>query len=182
MKKIVAVILLIAVFLISCSAPPEVSPTSTPKPTITKVPPTSTAIPSTSTPLPPARTPFPASCTPSDSTVLEVINAFETLANEKNLEGTMGLFADNAVFEESFRGVLLEGFEEIESLWRGYYRSSLPCEFRDIILCGNNATFIWAELGAASSKLWPVLIEVKDGKISYMDFYENATRESIGDE
>jgi len=144
--------------------------------------PTSTAIPSTSTPLPPTRTPFPSTCTSSDSTIREVISAFERLANEKNVEVTMELFAENAILEESFQGVYLDETEEIESLWQGYYRISLPCEFRDILVCENNATFLWAELGAASTTLWPIVIEVKDGKITYMDFYEDSTKESIGEE
>lgn len=144
--------------------------------------PTNTAIPSTSTPLLPTRTPFPSTCTSSDSTILEVISRLEILANEKNVEGTMELFAENAIFEESFKGIFLDKTDEIESSWRGYYSLTRPCEFRDIIVCENNATFLWADLGPASNLLWPVMIEVNDGKITYMDFYEDYTIETIGEE
>ena len=155
--------------------------TSPAEPTQAQLPITSTAIPLTATPLPtstglpPTRTPIPASCNPADSTILEVIKAFEVLANEKNLEGTMELFAENAIFEESYRGVFLEESEEIETLWRGYYSLSPPCEFIDILICENMATFTWAELNSLNSVLWPIVIEIHDGKITYMDFYENST-------
>ena len=134
----------------------------------------------TATPEPTA-TPVPPTDTPGPST-LEVINSFETLANDKNVEGTMELFAKNAVVEESFRLVVFDGVEKIKSLWRGYYRNSPPCEFREITVDGDTATFNWAELGAVSANLWPVVIEVKNGKITYMDFYEDATRVPIGEE
>jgi hypothetical protein len=122
------------------------------------------------------------SCAPSGPSTLEVIDSFETLANDKNLEGTMGLFAKNAIVEESFKQKTIDGTEEFESFWRGYYVGSPPCEFRDITVDGDNATFIWAELTPISEKLWPVVIEVKNGKITYMDFYEDATWVFIRDE
>ena len=127
-------------------------------------------------------TPFPASCNPADSTILEVIQAFEILANEKNLEGTMELFAENAIFEESYRGVFLDEPEEIESLWREYYSDSPLCEFRDISICENMATFIWAELQPLNTRLWPVVIEIQNGKITYMDFYDFSTVGSLESE
>jgi hypothetical protein len=156
--------------------------------TQTQVPITSTTLPSTSTPaptntsIPPTRTPFPASCTPADSTILEVIRAFEVLANEKNLEGTMELLAENAIIEESFRGVFKEGTAEIEAFWRVYYWGSPPAEFRDIMICGNMATFVWVELHALRALFWPVVIEIHNGKITYLDFYEDSTIGSLGDE
>lgn len=159
--------------------------TSPPEPTRTPLPITSTANPPTSTPMPtstthPAtRTPFPESCDPADSSILEMIQAFEALVNEKNLEGTMALFAGNAILEESFQGVVYEGLEEIESLWVDYYQVSPPCEFRDIAICGNTATFVWAELQSLTALLWPVVVEIHDGKITYWDFYENSTLGSL---
>jgi len=123
----------------------------------------------------PTRTPFPASCDPTDVTILEVIQALEVLANERNLEGTMELFAENAILEESFRGVFLDEPDEIETLWRDYYSDSLSCEFRDIDICENMATFIWAELQSSNARLWPVVIEVQNEKITYLDFYDFST-------
>jgi hypothetical protein len=86
------------------------------------------------------------------------------------------LFSADAILDETFRGVHLDTQDKIKGLWEGYYKVSLPCEFKDIKICENMATFIWAELGAASHMLWPVVIEVTDGKISYLDFYEDGTR------
>ena len=124
------------------------------------------------------------SCAPSGPSTLEVIDSFETLANDKNLEGTMGLFAKNAIVKVSFQKTKkpVDRTEEIESYWRGYYVGSPPCEFRDITVDGDKATFIWAELPPMSEKLWPVVIEVKNGKITYMDFYEDGTWMFIRDE
>jgi hypothetical protein len=147
--------------------------------------PSSTTSPPTSTPLPPTRTPFPSSCTPSNSTISEVINALETLANEKNVEGTTELFAENAILEESYQGAyypVYDGADEIFTLWRSYYRYSQPCEFRDINICGNNATFLWAEFMGQNAIIWPVVVEIKDGKIIYLDFYGDSTFELLSDE
>jgi len=144
-----------------------------------------TSLSSCVTTAPETPTPFPPSCTPSNSTISEVINALETCANEKNVEGTMELFAENAILEETYQGAnfaVYDGADEIESLWRSYYRDSLPCEFRDINITGNNATFLWAEFKGQYAILWPVVVEVKDGKIIYLDFYEDSTLESLSDE
>lgn len=119
----------------------------------------------------------PSSSTSSESMILEIISLFEMQANERNVEGTMTLFAENAVVEETYQGVIYDGTDEIEGLWRNYYRDSPPCEFRDIVVGKKNTTFVWAELGEIVTTLWPVVIEVKDGKITYMDFYEDATKE-----
>jgi len=153
------------------------NPSNTASPSSTVSPPTSSPLPPTSTPIPPTRTPFPASCSPSDPSILEVIDTFEALANNKDVEGTMELFSEDAILEESFRGKFLQGTEEISSLWRSYYKSSPPCEFRDIAACGNITTFIWADLYGGNNALWPVVIEINDGKITYMDYYEKSTIE-----
>jgi hypothetical protein len=151
------------VVLSACGiADQETSPTEPPQ----------TQLPGISLGRPATRTPFPGSCNPADSTILEAIQALEILANEKNLEGTMELFAENAILEESYRGVYLDEPDEIEDLWREYYSDSLLCEFRDISICENLATFIWAELQSSNARLWPVVIEVHNGKITYMDFYD----------
>jgi hypothetical protein len=144
-------------------------------PTSTQSPPTQTPLPPTDTPLPPTRTPFPESCLASDSSILEIILSFETLVNEKDLEGTMDMFSEQAVFEESHRGLRKEGTADIKAIWGSYYRLSPQAEFRNIVVCENMATFIWAELNALNDLVWPVLLEVQDGKITYMDFYDKAT-------
>jgi len=147
--------------------------------------PSSTMIPPTSTPLPPTHTPLPASCTPLNSTISEIIYALEACANEKNLEGTMELFADDALLEETYQGrfhSVYDGAEKIQNLWRSYYRGSAPCEFRDINITGNNANFLWGEFKGKHVILWPVVIEVKDGKIVYLDFYEDSSSELLSDE
>jgi hypothetical protein len=120
-------------------------------------------------------------CAPPGPPISEVLQSFETLANEKDVEGTMALFARNAVVEESYRGLVFDTPEEIASLWRSYYRMSPPAEFRDISIDGDTATFIWADVSSMSTSLWPVVIEVKNGKITYMDYYENSTLELPGD-
>jgi hypothetical protein len=110
-----------------------------------------------------------------------VIKAFEVFNNEEDLEGIMALHAEDAIVEESFRGVYLDTPRDIEVFWRNYYIWSEPSEFRDISICGNMATFIWAELHALPV-LWPVVMEVHDGKITYFDFYEASTIETNGGE
>lgn len=119
----------------------------------------------------------PSSSASSESMILEVLSIFEMQINERNVEGTMELFVENAILEESFQGVVYEGTDEIEGLWRRYYFGSPPCEFRDIVVGKKNTTFVWAELGEIVTTLWPVVIEIKDGKITYMDFPEDATKE-----
>lgn len=156
------------------ATPPELSSPASP--------PTHTPLPPTQSHLPPTHTPFPKSCDAPDSTVLEVINAFEILANDKNLEGTMDLFAENAVVKESFKSAVFDESREIEYLWQMYYFGSQPTEFRDVKVCGSNATFIWADTLAIGIKLWPVVIEVMEGKITYMDFYEDSTIEPLGND
>jgi hypothetical protein len=159
---------IVIVYLSSCGSASRENPTPEPS---------STASPPTSTPIQPTRTPFPASCAPSDPSILEIIDAFVILANDKNVEGTMELFAEYAILDESFKGYHFEGTEQITPFWRLYYSTSPPCDFRDIAACGNIITFIWADLYGDNTTLWPVVIEINDGKITFMDFYEKATIE-----
>jgi hypothetical protein len=91
------------------------------------------------------------------------------------------MFAENAILEQSTREVYLDEPEDFVPYWRGYYLFSAPAEFRDIAICENVATFIWAELHALPV-LWPTLMEIHDGKITYMDFYEDSTIETNGGE
>ncbi|MGD8813763.1 MAG: nuclear transport factor 2 family protein [Anaerolineales bacterium] len=122
-----------------------------------------------------------ASCAPAETSILEVIQALETAVNETDLEGMMALYASDAIVEESFRDMIFDGAEEIELLWRSYFSAPHPSEFREISIDGNSATFIWAEIGAMNNVLWPVVIEARNGKITYMDFYENSSLEFAGD-
>jgi hypothetical protein len=171
MKQAVFFLIAFAVFLSACAAPP----TPTPEPTNTKLPPTSTTIPPTFTPLPPTYTPFPESCIPSDSSLSELLNSLETIAKRRNVDGFMDLFAENAVYKETYYDRYFDNTEDIESYWRGYFSRSLPCEFRDIQICGDSARFIWAELDEDSAWLYPMVIVIENGKIVYMELYDRYT-------
>ena len=163
---------IIITLLSSCGGIPSETP---PEPTNTK-------IPATKTPIPPTRTPFPESCTPSDPMILEIITAFELSANEKDVEDCMALWSEDAILEETFKNFSIEGTEEIERFWTGYYSVSPPAEFRNVKACGNLVTFDWAELYAVSADLWPVYVEINDGKITYLDFYEDSTKGPLTEE
>ena len=125
---------------------------------------------------------FISSCATSGPSTLEVMDTLETEVNEKDMEGVMALFAKDAVLEESYEQIVYEGTEEIEMLWNLYFYTPFIGEFRDISVDGDTATFTWAEEGPMYTKLWPVVIEVQNGKITYMDFFEDATLIPAGDE
>lgn len=119
---------------------------------------------------------------PTEFEMLEILNSLETSVNEKDLEGVMALFDDDAVAEETFRDITYDGTEEIEILWSGYLNTTFTGEFRDISVDGDTAMFTWAEVGTLFTKLWPVKIKVQNGKITYMDFYEDAQTVRTGEE
>ena len=129
------------------------------------------------------------SCTPSAPSTLEIIDTLMTKVNERDLEGVVALFAEDALYEESYQNFPFHGIKEIEYFWKTYY---FPTPFnddeaRDISVEGDSATFIWAQIGtttkgASWTKLFPVRIEVQNGKITHMDFYEDAADPIIGDE
>jgi len=126
-------------------------------------------------------------CAPSGSSTSElspreILEILETTANEQDLEGTMALFAEDAVLEESFKNFTIEGTEELERFWKGYYSTEPTGEFRDISVDGDTSTFNWAEIFKTHSKLWPAIIEVQNGKITYLDFYEDGTTVFAGEE
>ena len=173
---------IVTTLLSSCAGTP--SETLPPEPTETKtpIPPTFTSQPPTETPTPPTRTPFPESCSPADPLILEIITAFELSVNEKNVEGCLALWAEDAILKETFKNFSIEGAEEIERFWTGYYSVSPPAEFRNVKACGNLVTFDWAELYAVSADLWPVYVEINDGKITYLDFYEDSTKGPLTEE
>ena len=124
-----------------------------------------------------------SSCAPSGPSTLEVLESLETKTNEKDMEGVMALFAKDAVIEESYRPEtrVFNGTEGIEFLWNVYFLATFTNEFRDISVDGDTATFTWAQVGPLT-KLWPTTIEVRNGKITYMDFYEDAVRVPAGEE
>jgi hypothetical protein len=108
---------IVIVYLSSCGSASHENPTPEPS---------STASPPTSTPIQPTRTPFPASCAPSDPSILEIIDAFVILANDKNVEGTMELFAEYAILDESFKGYHFEGTEQLSLLYGQIYMEITP--------------------------------------------------------
>ncbi len=118
-----------------------------------------------------------SSCAPSSPSTLEVLESLEAATNDKNLEGTMALFSENAILDETYLPNYIpnEGLEEIETIWVSYFNAPWITDFRDISIEGDTATFIWADEGANYTLLWPVKVEIRKGKITYMDFYENAT-------
>ena len=123
------------------------------------------------------------SCAPAGPSTIEILDSLETKVNEKDMEGVMALFAKDAVVEESYwpEPRIFNGPEGIEFLWNVYFLATFTNEFRDISVDGDTATFTWAQVGPLT-KLWPTIIEVRNGKITYMDFYEDAVRVPAGEE
>ncbi len=122
------------------------------------------------------------SCAPSAPSTLEIMDTLKTYVNEKDLEGVMTLFAEDALFEESYMNRPFYGTKEIERMWNHYFVVPFIAEFRDISVEGDSATFIWAEVGTSYTFLYPTIIEVQNGKITYLAFYEDAERTLTGDE
>ena len=123
------------------------------------------------------------SCAPSEPSTLapsisEILDALETQVNEKDLEGVVALFAEDAVWEESYNNRTFEGIENIEFNWEVYFMTPVTSEFRDISVAGDSATFTWVEFRSAMTKLWPTIIEVQNGKITHIEWPEDAVRES----
>ena len=119
------------------------------------------------------------SCAPSEPSTMEILEALETKVNEKDLEGVVALFAEDAVWDESYKkNHTYEGIENIEFGWEVYFMTPVTSEFRDISVEGDTATFIWVEFRSAMTKLWPTIIEVQNGKITHIEWPEDAVRES----
>jgi ketosteroid isomerase-like protein len=124
-----------------------------------------------------------ASCTSSEPSINRILDTLETKANEKDWEGVTALFAEDAVFEESYQQIVYDSPDQIELMWRNFLLNvPYTHELRDISVDGDSATFIWAGVTEIYTRLWPVKVEVQNGKIAFMDFYEDATRESTGQE
>ncbi len=122
-------------------------------------------------------------CAPSAPSTLEIMDIFETKVNERDLEGVLTLYAEDAVFDVNYRNVHFIGIKEIEYYWTHYYfLFPYITEFRDISVEGDSATFIWAEIGTSYTTLWPTIIEVQNRKITYMDWPEDTEPILTGDE
>ena len=120
------------------------------------------------------------SCAPSAPSTLEIMDTLKTNVNEKDLEGVMTLFAEDAVIEYSFENTPYSGTKEIEHYWTTYvWPKPFIVEYRDISVEGDSATFIYVEVGTTTKgtsyiELWPTIIEVQNGKIIHMDIYEDS--------
>ena len=124
------------------------------------------------------------SCTPSAPSTLEIMDTLLTNVNERDLEGVVTLFAEDGVYQNSYENESYYGTEEIEHYWKTwYFPDPFITDFRDISVEGDSATFIWANVGTSYpgaqvsktfTELWPVIIEVQNGKITNLDFYEDA--------
>ena len=130
---------------------------------------------------------FLTACAPSEPSISEpspkeILHALEKEVNEKDLEGTMELFAEDAVVEKSFKNLVYDNPKEIEGMWKTYYYMNTTCEFRDIVVDGDTAEFALAILYDQNTYLTPVTIEVHNGKIIYMDLYEDETKVPIEEE
>ena len=124
-----------------------------------------------------------ASPTPEAPSTLEIMDTLLTNVNERDLEGVLTLYAEDAVFDVNYRNVHFIGIKEIEYYWTHYYFTTpYITEFRDISVEGDSATFIWAEIGTSYTTLWPTIIEVQNGKITYMDWPVDAEPILTGDE
>ncbi len=117
---------------------------------------------------------------PTEIEMLEILDSLETEVNEEDLEGVMALFAEDALIETSYKNRFFEGTQSIEFLWEEYFFTPVVGEFRDISVDGNTARFTWVEFRTGLTKLWPTNIEVQNGKIAHLDWYEEPARESTG--
>jgi hypothetical protein len=115
--------------------------------------------------------------TPAPST-LEILEALETEVNEQDLEGVMALFAEDALWDASYKNETCDGYENIEWCWEIYFMTPVTSEFRDIFVDGDTATFTWVEFRSAMNKFWPTIVEVQNGKIKLIEWPEDAVRES----
>jgi hypothetical protein len=117
---------------------------------------------------------------PTELEMLEILDSLETEVNETDLEGVMALFAEDALMEITHENRFFEGTQNIEFLWEEYFFTPVTGEFRDISVDGDTATFTWVEIRPGLTKFWPTKIEVQNGKITHLDWYEEPARESTG--
>jgi ketosteroid isomerase-like protein len=110
---------------------------------------------------------------------MKILETLEAEVNEQDLEGVMALFAEDALWDASYKNETCEGFENIEWCWEIYFMTPVTSEFRDISVDGDTATFTWVEFTSAMNRYWPTIVEVRNGKIILIEWPEDATRESI---
>ncbi len=120
-----------------------------------------------------------ASTAPTEQEMLKILDSLETEVNEEDLEGVMALFAEDAVWVESYRDRIYEGVDNIDFGWWEYFMSPVTGEFSDISVEGDTATFTWVETRPGFTKIWKTIIVVENGKITRMEFPEDAVRESV---
>jgi hypothetical protein len=118
------------------------------------------------------------SCVPSGPSTLEVVNSLEIEVNEHDLAGVMALFAEDALWDASYRDETCEGYVNIEWCWEVYFMTPVPSEFRDISVDGDTATFTWVEFRSGMNKFWPTIVKVKRGKITLIEWPQEPMRES----
>jgi hypothetical protein len=113
----------------------------------------------------------------------EILATLETSINEKDVEGVVALFDEDAVWDESYKNQTFTGIENVAFNWEIYFITPVTGEFRDIFVDGDTATFTWEESRPAFNKIWPnVIIEVHNGKITRIEWPEDAVRELTGKE
>jgi ketosteroid isomerase-like protein len=107
-----------------------------------------------------------------------VVNSLEIEVNEHDLAGVMALFAEDALWDASYRDETCEGYVNIEWCWEVYFMTPVPSEFRDISVDGDTATFTWVEFRSGMNKFWPTIVKVKRGKITLIEWPQEPMRES----
>jgi hypothetical protein len=117
---------------------------------------------------------------PTELEMFEILDSLETEVNEKDLEGVIALFAEDAVIDNSLQNRTYEGTQNMDVVWGQYFLTPATVEFRDISVDGDTATFTWVEIRPGLTKFWPTKIEVQNGKITHLDWYEEPARESTG--
>lgn len=114
-------------------------------------------------------------CASPGPSITEVLESLEASLNDGDVEAVMALFSEDAILDDPYAPEPYKGLEEIERVLYVALLTPRNHEFRDISIEGASATFIWAAEGSALTKLWPMKVEIRRGKITYMDFYEDAT-------
>ena len=114
-------------------------------------------------------------CALPGPSITEVLESLEASVNEGEIEAVMALFSEDAILDDPYAPSPYEGLEQIERVLYVALLTPRNHEFRDISIDGASATFLWAAEGPALTKLWPMKVEIRRGKITYMDFYEDAT-------
>lgn len=125
------------------------------------------------------------SCSPSGPSTLEVLNSFEPSLNEKDKEGMMALFAEDATITGYYVAWEwdLEGIEEIET---GFIDKALNVptilEFEVNNMDGDTVTFNWTLVGEIFTNNYLAEIVVQDGQITSLHWLEELETIRTGEE